>query len=93
MHKATHENEEAHETNLQAKSVNALPAILVALMIMLAGNVALHAQNVQGVINGRNGATMTLQTTDTPNSSYCLPQRRKWTKWKACSKGARNRWP
>lgn len=54
------------KTNLQAKSANALPAILVALMIMLAGNVALHAQNVQGVINGRNGATMTLQTTDTP---------------------------
>jgi OOP family OmpA-OmpF porin len=54
------------KTNLQAKSANALPAILVALMIILAGNVALHGQNVQGVINGRNGATMTLQTTDTP---------------------------
>src|SRR3984885_12145874 len=54
------------KTNFQAKSANALPAILVALMIILAGSVALHGQNVQGVINGRNGATMTLQTTDTP---------------------------
>jgi OmpA-OmpF porin, OOP family len=35
-------------------------------MVLSAGAASAHAQSVQGVINGRNGATMTLQTTDTP---------------------------
>jgi outer membrane protein OmpA-like peptidoglycan-associated protein len=38
----------------------------MALCILLAGATASQGQTVQGVINGRNGATMTLQTTDTP---------------------------
>jgi OOP family OmpA-OmpF porin len=54
------------KTNLQARSVYPVPAILAALMIILAGNVALQGQDVKGVINGRSGATMTLQTVDTP---------------------------
>jgi OOP family OmpA-OmpF porin len=53
-------------TNLQAKSVYTVPAIVAALMITLAGSAAMQAQTVQGVINGRSGATMTLQTADTP---------------------------
>jgi outer membrane protein OmpA-like peptidoglycan-associated protein len=35
-------------------------------MIVLAGNGVMQGQTVQGVINGRSGATMTLQTADTP---------------------------
>lgn len=54
------------KTSLQAKSVHTIPAILAVLMITLAGNVALEGQTVKGVINGRSGATMTLQTVDTP---------------------------
>ena len=47
-----------------------LAAILfaAALTIQLTGGaVAAHAQNVQGVITGRSGATMTLQITGSPN--------------------------
>ncbi len=36
------------------------------VVTLLAGGAAARAQSVQGVINGRNGATMTIQTTDTP---------------------------
>ena len=54
------------KTTLQAKSVYIIPAILAALMIILACNVALQGQTVKGVINGRSAATMTLQTLDTP---------------------------
>lgn len=54
------------KTNLQAKSLYTIPAILAGLMIILAGNVALQGQTVKGVINGRSGATMTVQTVDTP---------------------------
>src|SRR5271170_7669049 len=47
-----------------------LAAILfaAALAIQLTGGaVTTHAQNVQGVISGRSGATMTLQITGSPN--------------------------
>lgn len=54
------------KTNLQAKSVYSTPTILAALMIILGGNVVMQGQTVKGVINGRSGATMTLQTVDTP---------------------------
>ena len=54
------------KTNLQAKSVYRVPTIIATLMIILAGNVAMQGQTVKGVINGRNGATMTLQTVDSP---------------------------
>lgn len=54
------------KTNLQAKSVYSIPTILAALMIILGGNVVMQGQTVKGVINGRNGATMTLQTVDSP---------------------------
>jgi OmpA-OmpF porin, OOP family len=53
-------------TTIQTKSVRTIPALVVALMIILAGNATTQAQTVQGVINGRSGATMTLQTADTP---------------------------
>jgi OmpA-OmpF porin, OOP family len=40
----------------------------VALTILLTGGASTaHAQSVQGVISGRNGATMTLQITGSPN--------------------------
>ncbi len=34
--------------------------------ILACGAITVHAQSVQGVINGRSGATMTIQTVDTP---------------------------
>ena len=52
--------------NFRVKSVSTIPAILAALMISVAGNATMQGQTVQGVINGRSGATMTLQTVDTP---------------------------
>ena len=51
---------------INLKSVLPLPAAVMALCILLAGATASHAQTVQGVINGRSGATMTIQTVDTP---------------------------
>jgi OOP family OmpA-OmpF porin len=53
-------------TNLPAKSVFTIPTVLLALTIILVGNATAEGQTVQGVINGRSGATMTLQTADTP---------------------------
>jgi OmpA-OmpF porin, OOP family len=52
------------KTNL--KSVLTIPTAVMVLCILLAGATASQGQSVQGVINGRSGATMTLQTTDTP---------------------------
>src|SRR5580700_3427600 len=51
---------------INLKSVLTIPTAVMALCILLAGATTSQGQNVQGVINGRNGATMTLQTTDTP---------------------------
>ena len=48
------------------KSVSSIPVTLAALMISVAGNATMQGQTVQGVINGRSGATMTIQTADTP---------------------------
>ena len=48
------------------KSVLTIPTAVTALCILLAGATASQGQSVQGVINGRSGATMTIQTTDTP---------------------------
>jgi OmpA-OmpF porin, OOP family len=50
--------------NLQARVASTNPAVLAGLMIILAASA--QGQTVQGVINGRSGATMTLQTADTP---------------------------
>jgi OmpA-OmpF porin, OOP family len=50
--------------NSWVKSVSTIPVTLVALII-LAGSAAAQGQTVKGVINGRSGATMTLQTVDT----------------------------
>jgi OOP family OmpA-OmpF porin len=50
--------------NSWVKSVSTIPVTLVALII-LAGSAATQGQTVKGVINGRSGATMTLQTVDT----------------------------
>ena len=47
------------------KSVSTIPVTLVALII-LGGSPVMQGQTVKGVINGRSGATMTLQTVDTP---------------------------
>jgi OmpA-OmpF porin, OOP family len=57
---------EAMRTNHPVKSVFTVPAVLLAVTIILAGNVTAAGQTVQGVINGRSGATMTIQTADTP---------------------------
>jgi OOP family OmpA-OmpF porin len=51
---------------INLKSVLTIPTAVMALCILLAGATTSQGQSVQGVINGRNGATMTLQTTDTP---------------------------
>jgi OOP family OmpA-OmpF porin len=50
----------------RTKSISAIPVVLATLMILLAEGLAAHAQKVQGVINGRSGATMTIQTADSP---------------------------
>ncbi len=50
--------------NLQARFASPHPAVLAGLMIVLAATA--QGQTVQGVINGRSGATMTLQTADAP---------------------------
>ena len=54
------------KTDSLTKSVSAIPVVLATLMIILAGGAAAHGQKVKGVINGRSGATMTLQTADSP---------------------------
>jgi OOP family OmpA-OmpF porin len=51
---------------INLKSVLTIPTAVMALCIFLAGATASQGQSVQGVINGRSGATMTIQTTDTP---------------------------
>jgi OmpA-OmpF porin, OOP family len=53
------------KTNSWVRSISTIRVILVALII-LAGSAVTQGQNVKGVINGRSGATMTLQTVDTP---------------------------
>jgi OmpA-OmpF porin, OOP family len=52
------------KTKLQAKAVFTIPVMVAALTILVLGRG--QAQTVQGVINGRSGATMTLQTVDAP---------------------------
>jgi OOP family OmpA-OmpF porin len=54
------------KANHPAKFGFTITTIVAALMIVLAGSVATQGQTVKGVINGRSGATMTLQTVDTP---------------------------
>jgi OmpA-OmpF porin, OOP family len=54
----------------QVKNVSVASTILAAIAL-LAGATA-KAQSVQGVINGRSGATMTLQTPDAPKLTVLL---------------------
>jgi outer membrane protein OmpA-like peptidoglycan-associated protein len=54
------------KTDSLTKSISAIPVVLATLMIIVAGGAAAHGQKVKGVINGRSGATMTLQTADSP---------------------------
>ena len=55
-------------TRLQERYTLALILFSAMLAVVLAGGAAsAHAQNVQGVITGRSGATMTLQITGSPN--------------------------
>ncbi len=51
---------------INLKSIFTIPAVVMALFILVAGTTTTQAQSVQGVINGRSGATMTIQTVDTP---------------------------
>jgi OmpA-OmpF porin, OOP family len=51
---------------INLKSILPLPAVVMALCTLFAGSSASQGQSVQGVINGRSGATMTIQTPDTP---------------------------
>ena len=51
---------------INSKSIFTLRAVVMALFILVAGAATSQAQSVQGVINGRSGATMTIQTVDTP---------------------------
>ena len=60
------------KTKLQAKSVLTFPVILAALIIILVGNPVMQGQAVRA-INGRSGATMTLQTADPPKLVVLLP--------------------
>lgn len=54
------------KTCCRVKSVSNMPAILAALIVILSGSAMMRGQSVKGVINGRSGATLTLQTVDTP---------------------------
>lgn len=54
------------KTKSRIKPLSAVPAVLAALVVILACSPAAQGQKVQGVINGRSGATMTLQTVDAP---------------------------
>jgi len=55
-------------TTLQGRYTLAVILFTAMLVVLLAGGaVTTHAQNVQGVIAGRSGATMTLQITGSPN--------------------------
>ena len=54
------------KANHPAKFAFIIPGIVAALMIVSAGSVATQGQTVKGVINGRSGATMTLQTVAAP---------------------------
>jgi OOP family OmpA-OmpF porin len=51
----------------QSRYAFAVHAILAVAFTLGIAAVSAQGQSVQGVINGRSGATMTLQTTDTPN--------------------------
>jgi OOP family OmpA-OmpF porin len=55
------------KTNLQTKYSRAAFAVLAVAISLITGVASAHGQSVQGVINGRSGATMTVQTTGGPN--------------------------
>jgi len=48
----------------QMRLLLAMSALLVGMAILLSGAAVAHGQTTQGVINGRSGATMTIQTQD-----------------------------
>jgi len=48
----------------QLRLLLAMPALLTGMAILLTHSAAAHGQTTQGVITGRSGATMTLQTQD-----------------------------
>jgi OOP family OmpA-OmpF porin len=54
------------KTIVSAKAVFTIPTMVVAFLFAFAGNAVTYGQTVQGVINGRSGATMTIQTADVP---------------------------
>ena len=53
-------------SDFRVKSIFTIPCIVAGLTIILACGATLQGQTVKGVINGRSGATMTVQTVDTP---------------------------
>ena len=59
--------------NRQLRLLLSISALLTGMAILLAHGATAHGQNTQGVITGRNGATMTLQTQDA--SKWALPIR------------------
>jgi OOP family OmpA-OmpF porin len=58
--------------NFKVKFAYTVPTMVAALMVVLAADGVMHGQTIQGVINGRSGATMTLQTADTPKLMVLL---------------------
>jgi OmpA-OmpF porin, OOP family len=52
---------------IKRKSKQVIVVSAVCLLVLVMGSGLAAAQNVQGVINGRSGATMTLQTQDSGN--------------------------
>jgi OmpA-OmpF porin, OOP family len=55
------------KTNLQVRFSRATAAVLAAAISLITGVASAQGQSIQGVINGRSGATMTVQTAGGPN--------------------------
>jgi len=55
------------KTNLQVRFSRAAAAVLAAAISLITGVASAQGQSIQGVINGRSGATMTVQTAGGPN--------------------------
>ena len=70
--------------NVQAKSVYTIPAILVALMIILAGNVDDARPDRQGSHQrAKRRHNDSADRSTHPNSLSCSRRIRKWTRYKA----------
>ena len=63
-----------------------------AAILLFCGVVAAQGQQVKGVISGRNGATLTVQTQDSGNVVVILNFLPRWKTYQACFMLARSRW-